>query len=115
ATVDGLPAQIVSPTLSLELPLVDLQGYPAAEREAEARRRVDEDARRPFDLLRGPLLRATLLRLAPEDHVLFLCVHHIVADGCWRPSRRCSAATAGRTISWSAHRSLAAHAPSWRS
>ena len=40
-----------------------------------------EEARRPFDLARGPLFRASLLRLGDEDHVLLLNVHHIVSDG----------------------------------
>ncbi|GAA3419132.1 hypothetical protein GCM10018952_57400 [Streptosporangium vulgare] len=52
-----------------------------AEAEAEARRIVSADAARPFDLDGGPLLRVTLVRLAPEDHVVLVAVHHIVADG----------------------------------
>ncbi|MEU8378334.1 amino acid adenylation domain-containing protein [Streptosporangium sp. NPDC048865] len=49
--------------------------------EAEARRIVSADAARPFDLGEGPLLRVTLVRLSPADHVLLVAVHHIVADG----------------------------------
>src|SRR5258708_33733641 len=44
-------------------------------------RLVAEDARRPFDLSRGPLLRKVLIRLAPEEHVLLVTMHHIVSDG----------------------------------
>jgi hypothetical protein len=40
-----------------------------------------EEARRPFDLARGPVLRARLLRTGPDEHVLSLVVHHIAADG----------------------------------
>ncbi|HEX2184154.1 MAG TPA: condensation domain-containing protein, partial [Chloroflexota bacterium] len=63
------------------LPVEDLSGLGEADREAAARRRVGEEAARPFDLSAGPLFRAALLRLAPEDHVLLLTVHHIVSDG----------------------------------
>ncbi|MFL5384338.1 MAG: amino acid adenylation domain-containing protein, partial [Longimicrobiaceae bacterium] len=66
---------------SSNLPLVDLSGLPAEAREAEVRRRVDEDANTPFDLVAGPLLRASLLRLAADEHVLLVCMHHIVSDG----------------------------------
>src|SRR5207344_2826102 len=60
---------------------VDLTNFPETEREEEARRLVKEDRQRPFDLARGPLLRVTLFRLGPEDHVLLLTLHHIVSDG----------------------------------
>ncbi|MEU4832126.1 amino acid adenylation domain-containing protein, partial [Streptosporangium sp. NPDC023615] len=51
------------------------------EREAEARRIVSADAARPFDLADGPLLRVTLVWIGPDDHVLLVAVHHVVADG----------------------------------
>jgi amino acid adenylation domain-containing protein len=54
---------------------------PKSEREEGARRLVHEEARRPFDLGRGPLFRATLIRLAHDDHILVLTMHHIVSDG----------------------------------
>ena len=50
-------------------------------REAKARELATEEASRPFDFVTGPLLRATLLRLSPEDRVLLLTMHHIVSDG----------------------------------
>ena len=65
----------------MPLPVKDLSGLPEAEREAEARRFVREEARRPFDLGTGPLLRVALLKLASRDHVVTLVVHHIVSDG----------------------------------
>ena len=61
--------------------VVDLSALPEAAREAEAPRLAGEEARRPFDLARGPLLRAALLRLAEQEHVLLLTMHHIVSDG----------------------------------
>ena len=81
AVVDGEPVQIVAPFLLVPLPVVDLRSLPADERESEALRLAVADAHRPFDLRRGPLLRARLLRLGEEGHVLFLNMHHIVSDG----------------------------------
>ncbi len=79
--VDGSPVQVVAPCLSIPLPLTDLSGLSEAKREAEARRLTTEEARQPFDLERGPLVRAGLLRLQAEEHVLVLNMHHIVSDG----------------------------------
>ncbi len=59
----------------------DLAGLAAAERAGEARRRAQEEAQRPFDLERAPLLRARLLRLDEQEHWLLLTLHHIVTDG----------------------------------
>ncbi len=78
--VDGLPVQVIAPSLSLPLPIADFTGFPEGEREAQASRQAVEEARRPFDLTRAPLLRARLLRLGAEEHVLVLVLHHIVAD-----------------------------------
>jgi amino acid adenylation domain-containing protein len=79
-SVDGVPVQAVSPPALFLLPQIDLSGLaePARSREAE---RLAAAAKRPFDLARGPLLRALLLRLGRGEHLLFLDVHHIVADG----------------------------------
>ncbi len=81
ATVDGQAVQVITPQLSLRVSLVDLSSLPPAEREPEALRLAAEEAQRPFDLVRGPLLRARLLRLDEEDHVALLTMHHIVSDG----------------------------------
>ena len=74
----GPPGLRPAPALIEE---VDLSHLPPAERAPAARRLAAAEARRPFDLLRGPLLRATLARLHEGEHVLLLTVHHIVADG----------------------------------
>ncbi|HLL48047.1 MAG TPA: condensation domain-containing protein, partial [Longimicrobiaceae bacterium] len=78
---EGEPEQVVAPAAELRLAVEELGGLPAAEREAAALRRVREESVRPFDLERGPLFRAGLLRLDAEEHVLALCMHHIVSDG----------------------------------
>ena len=77
--VDDQPRQVVSPHVDLDFPVTDLSSE--IEREIEARRLADEEARRPFDLSRGPMLRAQLLRLADTDHVLLCTIHHIASDG----------------------------------
>ncbi|PTL74929.1 non-ribosomal peptide synthetase, partial [Vitiosangium sp. GDMCC 1.1324] len=81
AARDGQPIQIIAPELSIPLEVLDLQSLPAAEREDRARELIRQEALRPFDLANGPLLRTSLLRMAPEDHVLLVAMHHIVSDG----------------------------------
>jgi hypothetical protein len=78
--IEGRLIQIVLPPQPLPLPVVDLSNISEAEREAEALRLAVADANRPFDLSQGPLLRAKLWRLGPEDHLLLLTTHHIVSD-----------------------------------
>ncbi|WP_438016720.1 amino acid adenylation domain-containing protein [Sorangium sp. So ce315] len=85
AVVDGQPSQIVQPDGAARLERRDLGVLPPAQREAELRRVIEREARRPFDLTGGPLLRLTLLRLGSEEHVLLWVVHHIVFDG-WSTS-----------------------------
>ncbi|XXY54893.1 amino acid adenylation domain-containing protein [Sorangium sp. So ce269] len=85
AVVDGQPSQVVQPDGVARLERLDLGVLPPAQRDAEVRRVIDREARRPFDLTSGPLLRLTLLRLGSEEHVLLWVVHHIVFDG-WSTS-----------------------------
>ncbi len=77
---DGNPVQIIASELSIPMIVRDLTSLPDGSREAEARRIAVEEAMCPFDLSTPPLVRAHLLRLAPEDHVLQLTMHHIVSD-----------------------------------
>jgi amino acid adenylation domain-containing protein len=78
---DGEPVQLIAPTAEIVLDFVDLTRLPQAEREGEAKRFAEKDALRPFDLARGPLLRAALLRLDAQEHVAVLSMHHIISDG----------------------------------
>ncbi|HEX2092421.1 MAG TPA: amino acid adenylation domain-containing protein, partial [Longimicrobiaceae bacterium] len=78
--VDGEPFQVVTESLPLFLPEVDLRGFAGEAREAELRRLADEEAARPFDLERGPLLRAMLARADAEEWMLLLTMHHVVSD-----------------------------------
>ncbi|MET9038462.1 condensation domain-containing protein, partial [Streptomyces mirabilis] len=75
------PLQRVLPELAVPLRTVDLTDHPAATRAEQARTRAGQDAGEPFDLERGPLLRATLYVIDQADHLLVLTVHHLVADG----------------------------------
>ncbi|HEY7768546.1 amino acid adenylation domain-containing protein, partial [Longimicrobium sp.] len=79
--VDGSPVQVIAPFGGFTLPVEDLSGLGEAEGRAEVRRRAADEAMRPFDLAAGPLVRAALLRLGAENHVLLLSMHHIVSDG----------------------------------
>jgi amino acid adenylation domain-containing protein len=81
AASGGQPFQVIAPPAGFPLPQVDLAALPAPAREGELTRLLAAEARRPFDLERGPLLRAALLRLSAADHALALTAHHIVADG----------------------------------
>jgi amino acid adenylation domain-containing protein/non-ribosomal peptide synthase protein (TIGR01720 family) len=78
---DGVGVQVVRPPSPVTVPVLDLSDLPADRRAAELERVLADDGARPFDLCRGPLLRPSLVRMAPDDHVLTLAVHHIVTDG----------------------------------
>ncbi|MFP2929773.1 amino acid adenylation domain-containing protein, partial [Pyxidicoccus sp. 3LG] len=75
----GLAVQVIAPPGDFRVGMTDLSGR--EDRELEARRLAREEASRPFDLARGPLLRVTLLRLAEAQHQLLLTMHHIICDG----------------------------------
>ena len=75
--IDGTPQQIVAPALSIPLPVMDLA---LPDGETQAQRLAVEEVRRPFELTRGPLFRAALFRLGPDQHLLVLTVHHIISD-----------------------------------
>ncbi|HEX9528655.1 MAG TPA: condensation domain-containing protein, partial [Streptosporangiaceae bacterium] len=80
-SIDGRGVQEIHEPNEVHIPLVDLSALPAPERDAALRRELEAEAATPFDLSRGPLLRARLVRLAPDEHVLTLMLHHIVTDG----------------------------------
>jgi amino acid adenylation domain-containing protein len=81
AVADGVPCQRISPALRIDLPLVDLGALPAPGAEAEARRLQAVQLARPFDLERGPLLAALLVRFVDGRHWFLLVMHHVVSDG----------------------------------
>ena len=81
AEQDGIPVQSVDEVVEVAIHTIDLSRLPGEEREAEALRIQEKEALTPFDLLTGPLMRITLVRLGEEDHLLLVTFHHIVVDG----------------------------------
>jgi amino acid adenylation domain-containing protein len=81
ANREGEPVQVIAPAANVLLPVTELAGLPEAEREAKARELATQETRKPFSLANGPLVRTGLLRLAADDHVLLVTMHHIVTDG----------------------------------
>jgi amino acid adenylation domain-containing protein/non-ribosomal peptide synthase protein (TIGR01720 family) len=79
--VDGRPVQTIEAEVRIEPCFYNLQHLPESEREKEARILAMEEARLPFDLATGPLFRACVIRLAKEDFIVVLTLHHIVSDG----------------------------------
>jgi amino acid adenylation domain-containing protein len=97
---DGEPCQEVLPRAPLPLLTADLSRLASASREAEVARLLRAEARRPFDLRRGPPVRLCLLRLSAVDHVLAVTLHHVAADG-WTAAllaREISALYAGSSL-----------------
>ena len=78
---DGIPVQVVEPPVPLLLSLVDLTLQEPDRSDLRVLALLRDEAERPFDLERGPLFRVRLLAVRPEEHVLLLCMHHIVSDG----------------------------------
>ncbi len=80
-TVAGQAVQVIEAAAPVELAVEELSALEVAEREARVREWAAQEAATPFDLSRGPLLRVKLLRLAEQEHVVLLTMHHIVSDG----------------------------------
>ncbi|HYW10541.1 MAG TPA: condensation domain-containing protein, partial [Longimicrobium sp.] len=78
---DGAPVQVVQPFAGFVLPVDDLSALGEAERHREVVRHAAAESARPFDLSTGPLFRGRLLRVSAHEHVLLMCMHHIVSDG----------------------------------
>ena len=79
--VEGVPHQIVRDPREVELPLSDFSDLDAAEAAARAIEIVTADSMQPYDLVNGPLLRPRLVRLAEDDHRLYIGLHHLIWDG----------------------------------
>lgn len=79
--IGGEPVQIISERQEMELEIIDLTELDEAQGRAAARLRAAKEAAAPFKLSEGPLLRASIIRLGNEEHVLLLTMHHIISDG----------------------------------
>ncbi|WLI15283.1 MULTISPECIES: non-ribosomal peptide synthase/polyketide synthase [Pseudomonas] len=79
-STDGVPSQHISESLNIAVPFDDLSGLSATAREGAQFNALQETFEQPFDLTSPPLLRARLLRVAPDEHVLGIALHHMVSD-----------------------------------
>jgi non-ribosomal peptide synthetase component F len=79
--VEGQLVQIISPSLTLPLTIIDLQNLPLLERTSEAQRLAALQYQQHFDLSSAPLIKTTLLRLEPQEHWLIMNMHHMITDG----------------------------------
>ena len=80
-TIDGQPAQIIQTEINWTVSVVDLQHLSTAEQESAAQQLAQKQAIQPFDLASESLVRATLVVLSETEHLLLVCMHHIVSDG----------------------------------
>ncbi|MCP4663809.1 MAG: AMP-binding protein, partial [bacterium] len=81
AVVAGEPHQVIAEEFEVRLPVVELERLAAEDRRIEAERLAAAEARRPFDLTRGPIVRFTLVCLTGGEQVVMATMHHIVSDG----------------------------------
>jgi Condensation domain len=81
ALIDDALAQIVHADATISLPVDDLSHLDSADRDLEEERRTIAEAALPFNLKTGPLIRSRLLKLADQEHMLLITIHHIASDG----------------------------------
>lgn len=79
--VNGRLSQVIGPGFRVELPIVDLRDLPAAERREKAAALIQSEARISVDMEKGPLFVARVLRIAADENILLLTIHHSVCDG----------------------------------
>ncbi|MGZ4316695.1 MAG: non-ribosomal peptide synthetase, partial [Gaiellaceae bacterium] len=79
--VGDQPLQVIADDASVELQRLDLSDRPAEEAEADLQRILYDESQIDLDLVNGPVMRPTLIRLGPDDHVLMIVLHHIATDG----------------------------------
>ena len=81
SSIQGHPVQVIAPVAPVSLALHDLNALPESAKEIELQHLIHQKTHQPFDLTIGPLWRTQLFRLAPQEHVLVLMLHHIITDG----------------------------------
>lgn len=79
--VEGEPVVVIEDAIAVDVPVEDIRHVPAAEREAEAHRLATLEARRPFDLMNGPVVRIKLFQVQDDEYLLIWNMHSIVCDG----------------------------------
>ena len=78
---DGSPIQVIGEPRSVEMMLIDLTQLPHCDKQEQVQRLLNQEAQRPFDLASDLMLRATLLQIDQQEHILLLVMHHIASDG----------------------------------
>ncbi|MEW6734730.1 MAG: amino acid adenylation domain-containing protein, partial [Acidobacteriota bacterium] len=78
---DGQPVQLISELSAIVVPVIDLSDMAESEREKAAHQLVNEEVKCPFDLAQGPLVRALVIKLVQQEHIVLFIMHHIVSDG----------------------------------
>lgn len=81
AVVDDRNVQVIAPQLIVPLLFSDLRGLRGSKKETVAHQLIQEEALHSFDLSNGPLLRARLVRLAEQEHLLLISMHQVICDG----------------------------------
>ncbi|HVT94310.1 MAG TPA: alpha/beta fold hydrolase [Bryobacteraceae bacterium] len=81
STVDGQPMQVIHPSVKTSVTRIDLQELPESEREARAEQHLRDEASHRFILSQAPLIRATVLQLEPDHHLMMVTTPHIICDG----------------------------------
>jgi amino acid adenylation domain-containing protein len=79
--INGEPVQEIAPHLTWDLPIINFEHLSGKDWESEVKQFAAESVKKPFNLAKGLLVRANLLRLSPEEHVLLVTMHHIITDG----------------------------------
>jgi amino acid adenylation domain-containing protein len=79
-SADDAPFQKINPMVPFDLPVIDLSAFESHARAREAEKIVAREVRRPFDLARDLMLRASLVKLSASEHILILVTHHIASD-----------------------------------
>jgi amino acid adenylation domain-containing protein len=107
--LDGQVFQSIAEPESLELPLIDLSGFQREAVMAEAERLAIQEAKKPFDLAKEPLLRARLFKLTSDEHLLTFVTHHAIFDGwsinvlIWEITALYDATLRHQPLSWETH------------
>ncbi|AVH71770.1 non-ribosomal peptide synthetase [Nostoc sp. 'Lobaria pulmonaria (5183) cyanobiont'] len=78
--VNGSPVQVITPHLTFDIPVIDLQNLSETERISQAQQLLLQERTRAFDLNQSPVWRVTLIRLHPQIHLLMFNLHHIICD-----------------------------------
>lgn len=81
STMDGNPVQVIHPEMPIQVPIIDLRHIPSAEKQDVSMRLATEEARKPFDITQGPLIRVSILQLDEQAFIVLVTMHHIVSDG----------------------------------